>query len=59
MPEYEIRLHKADGTLSIVMKTHARDDSDAKAKATDMIKGDIIYARILSGEEEIAVVPEV
>lgn len=44
--DYEIRLHRADGTLSIVMLVSAVGDLDAKAQARDMLKDGLANAHI-------------
>jgi hypothetical protein len=53
MKEYELRLHRADGTLSIVMKTVALDDSDARSCASRMLSGDIETIDLLNADEQI------
>jgi hypothetical protein len=44
--DYEIRLHHADGRLSIVMLTSTVGDADAKAQALRMLKDGIANAHI-------------
>ncbi len=44
--DYEIRLHHADGTLSLVMITAAVSDADAKAQAALMLKDGLANAHI-------------
>ena len=44
--DYEIRLHHADGTLSIVMMTAAVSDADASAQAKLMLKDGLANAHI-------------
>ncbi len=44
--DYEIRLHRADGTLSIVMLVSAVGDLDARSQAADMLKGEMSNAHI-------------
>ena len=53
---FEARLHKADGSLSIIMKVNAFGPHDAKIQAERMLKGDIAYAIIRHGHAEIATV---
>ncbi len=56
MAEYEIRLHKANDTLSIVMLTFAFSDRDAKAQAALMLQGEIAYAQVWCGEMPVGLV---
>ena len=44
--DYEIRLHHADGTLSLVMMTAAYSDADASAQARIMLKSGLANAQI-------------
>ncbi len=44
--DYEIRLSRADGSLSIVMLTSAISDADAKAQALGMLKSGLASAEI-------------
>jgi hypothetical protein len=44
--DYEIRLHHADGTLSLVMMTAAISDADAKAQAIRLLKEGLANAHI-------------
>jgi hypothetical protein len=53
MKEYELRLHRADGTLSVVMKTSAADDSDARLCASRMLSGDIESVDLLNADEQV------
>lgn len=46
MSVYEIRLHRPDGALSIVMKAMATGDIDAKSQALAMLCGGICSAQI-------------
>ncbi len=46
MSNYEIRLHRLDGTLSIVMKVTAVGDADARNQARTMLTADIPSAQI-------------
>jgi hypothetical protein len=46
VPEYEIRLHHADGSLSVVMMVTAIGDADAKAQATKMLEDGLANAHI-------------
>lgn len=54
MQDYEIRLHRADGALSIVMMTAAASDVDAREQAGSFLKEDIVDARIWCGSKLIA-----
>ena len=54
--DYEIRLHKVDGTLSITKAIVAIGTADAAARAAKMLKGDLAYAIVWEGLEEIATV---
>jgi hypothetical protein len=47
--DYEIRLSRADGALSIVMLTSAISDADAKAQAYGMLKDGLASAEIWQG----------
>ena len=53
---FEARLHKADGSLSIIMKVNAFGPHDAKIQAERMLRGDIAYAVIRQGMAEVATV---
>jgi len=53
MQNYEVRLYRADGTLSIVMKTAANGVPEAQAAATAMLKGDIVRAEVWSDEQRV------
>jgi hypothetical protein len=44
--DYEIRLHHADGTLSIVMITAAVSDADAAGQARIMLRDGLANAHI-------------
>jgi hypothetical protein len=46
MSNYEIRLHRPDGSLSIVMKVAAVGDTDAKNQALIMLHNGISNAHI-------------
>ena len=46
MPDYEIRLYRADGTLSIIMKTFAGGPIEIQATASAMLKGDVVRAEV-------------
>src|SRR5580765_3851748 len=48
MPDYEIRLYRADSSLSIVMKTVANGMLEVQATAAAMLKGDIVRAEVWS-----------
>jgi hypothetical protein len=50
---FEIRLHKTDNTLSIVMTVNAHGPYDAKLQAEKMLKDDIAYAVIWHGLTEV------
>jgi hypothetical protein len=54
--EFEVRLHKADGTLSIIMTINAFGPDDAKLWAVRMLKDDLAYAIIWHGLVEVATV---
>jgi hypothetical protein len=41
MKDFEIRLHRADGAISIAMAVNAHCPYDAKAQADQMLKDDI------------------
>lgn len=56
MREYEMRLHRRDGVLSVVMKTLAIDDNDAQRAASQFLIGDIANARIFSGDKAVGLV---
>jgi hypothetical protein len=49
MTDYEIRLFKADGTLSLVMMIVANGKADARFQAGAMLKGGVVKAEIWSG----------
>ena len=51
MQDYEIRLYRADGTLSIVMITAAASDADAKEKAGSLLREDMMDAEIWRGSK--------
>ncbi|HTT99459.1 MAG TPA: hypothetical protein VMF58_15535 [Rhizomicrobium sp.] len=59
MREYEMRLHRPNGVLSVVMKTLAIDDNDARRAASQYLIGDIAWARIFSDEEAVGVVQRI
>lgn len=46
MSDYEVRLHRPDGALSIVMKVKAVGETDAERQALTMLCGEITNARI-------------
>lgn len=46
MQDYEVRLYRADGALSVIMKISANGRLDAQAQASAMLKGDIVRAEI-------------
>jgi hypothetical protein len=56
MQEYELRLHKADGVLSIVMKAIELTDSDAKLSAAQMLVGDIEFIHLFNADQKIGTV---
>ena len=56
MREYEMRLHRPNGILSVVMKTLAIDDNDARRAASQFLIGDIVNARIFSGDRAVGLV---
>jgi hypothetical protein len=43
---YEIRFHRQDGRLSLVMLVPAASEADAKAQARRMLMGDLANANI-------------
>jgi hypothetical protein len=53
MPDYEIRLFNADGTLAIVHMSHHDSDDDAVAQARGLIGGHARY-EIRCGNRELA-----
>jgi hypothetical protein len=53
MPEYEIRLHKADGTLSVMMFTFAFSDAEAAAQARLMLRGNIVLAHVWRDDHQV------
>jgi len=44
--DYEVRLHRADGHLSIVMVILATSDRDAKNQAQSMLRDSIVNAHV-------------
>ncbi len=54
--DFEVRLYKADGKLSIVMAIVGMGPQDAKSQAARMLKDEITYAIIWQGLTEIATV---
>jgi len=54
--DYEIRLFKADGTLSIMMVVIAIDSADAASQAIPMLKDDIVKAEFWSGLDLVEVI---
>jgi len=53
---FEIRLHKADGTVAIIMTVNAFGAGDAEIQAVKMLKDDLAYAIIWDGLREVATV---
>jgi hypothetical protein len=51
MQDYEIRLYRADGTLSIVIITTAASDADAKEQAGSLLREDMMDAQIWCGSK--------
>jgi hypothetical protein len=49
--EYEIRLYKDDGALSMVMSLAARSDIEAELEAHRMVRGAIVLAHIWRDEK--------
>jgi hypothetical protein len=45
-PHYEIRFHRQDGRLSLVMLVPAANEADAKDQARRMLMGDLANANI-------------
>jgi len=56
MSDYEIRLFKADGTLSIVMIVVAINSENAAQQAFPMLEDGIVKAEIWSGLDLVEVV---
>jgi hypothetical protein len=56
MTDYEIRLLKADGTLSIIMAITALGDVDAKVQAIAMLKDGITRAELWRGTDMIGII---
>ena len=54
--DFEISLHKADGTVSIVMNIIALGTPDAKLQASLLLNDEIAYAVIWQGVVEVATV---
>ena len=46
LPDYEIRMHHADGPLSVVMMISAIGDADAKAQAIKFLEDGLASAHI-------------
>ena len=46
MTEYEVRLYRADGTLSIISRIAADSNGAAEAKALGLLKGNIERAEV-------------
>jgi hypothetical protein len=44
--EFEVRLLRADGSLSILMRVSDKDLAGAKAQVQPMLKGDVVSATI-------------
>lgn len=44
--EYEIRLHRADGTLSIVLMTLALGPEQAKTQASALLRNGMVSAHV-------------
>jgi hypothetical protein len=59
MREYDMRLHRQNGVLSVVMKTVAIDDNDARRAASQFLIGDIVSASIFNDEKDVGVVRRV
>jgi len=53
MKAYDIRLYRADATLSIIMKTFANEPLDAQAQASAMLKGEIVRAEIWCDHQHV------
>jgi hypothetical protein len=53
MPEYEVRLYRADDTLSIVMKSFANGPLEIQAAAAAMLKGNIVRAEVWCDHQHI------
>ena len=56
MREYEMRLHNRDDALSVIMKTVAIDDSDARSVASSFLIGDIVLAHVSRGDKDVGIV---
>ena len=44
--DYEVRLQRPDGRLSIRMFLQAANDTEAKTKASQMMRGGVSYASV-------------
>jgi hypothetical protein len=53
---FEIRLHKADGKASIIMKVNAFGPYGAGIQASKMMSSEIAYAIVWDGDAEVAIV---
>ena len=49
--EYQIRLHKDDGEVSIIMKVHAYTDEGAKREACHMMNDRVVRADVYREHE--------
>ena len=54
--DYEVRLFKVDGALSVVMKIAAIGDAQAKMQIRSMLKDGITRAEIWRGLELVGIV---
>jgi hypothetical protein len=50
---FEIRLHKADGTVSIIMSVCVFGVFDAEQQAAKMLNDDMAYAVVWQGDIEV------
>jgi hypothetical protein len=51
--DYEIRLHRRDGTLSLVMIVPATGDDDAKLQAKKMLRADLANAHVWDADGKL------
>ena len=56
MKDFEVRLYRADGALTIIMLTAANGLCEAEAAALDLLRGDIARGEIWQDEIRLTVV---